>query len=134
MKNQPYLLKSQRFLPLFITQFFGAFNDNVFKNAFLIWFTYDISSKLNMDAQLMVTIASGLFVLPFFLFSALAGQIADKFEKSKITHIIKIAEIVIMAFSFIGFYFENIYLLLEINKRHFFLKEDKQCLKIFYRN
>jgi MFS family permease len=112
MKNQPYLLKSQRFLPLFITQFFGAFNDNVFKNAFLIWFTYDISSKLNMDAQLMVTIASGLFVLPFFLFSALAGQIADKFEKSKITHIIKIAEIVIMAFSFIGFYFENIYLLL----------------------
>jgi MFS family permease len=65
-----------------------------------------------MDAQLMVTIASGLFVLPFFLFSALAGQIADKFEKSKITHIIKIAEIVIMAFSFIGFYFENIYLLL----------------------
>lgn len=112
MQNQSHILKSQRFLPLFITQFFGAFNDNVFKNAFLIWFTYDISTKLNMNAQLMVTIASGLFVLPFFLFSALAGQIADKFEKSKITQIIKIAEIVIMAFSFIGFYFENIYLLL----------------------
>lgn len=120
MKNKPHfpsqgqthLLKSKRFLPLFITQFFGAFNDNVFKNAFLIWFTYDIASKLNMDAQLMVTIASGLFVLPFFLFSALAGQVADKFEKSKITRIIKIAEIVIMIFSFIGFYFENIYLLL----------------------
>lgn len=112
MKNQSHLLKSQRFLPLFITQFFGAFNDNVFKNAFLIWFTYDISSKLNMDAQLMVTVASGLFVLPFFLFSALAGQIADKFEKSKIVHIIKIAEIVIMIFAFVGFYFENIYLLL----------------------
>lgn len=112
MKNQPHLLKSQRFLPLFITQFFGAFNDNVFKNAFLIWFTYDIATKLNMDAQLMVTIASGLFVLPFFLFSALAGQIADKFEKSKIVRIIKVAEIVIMAFAFIGFYFENIYLLL----------------------
>jgi acyl-[acyl-carrier-protein]-phospholipid O-acyltransferase / long-chain-fatty-acid--[acyl-carrier-protein] ligase len=111
-QGQTHLLKSKRFLPLFITQFFGAFNDNVFKNAFLIWFTYDIASKLNMDAQLMVTIASGLFVLPFFLFSALAGQLADKFEKSKITHIIKIAEIVIMAFSFIGFYFENIYLLL----------------------
>lgn len=112
MKNQTHLLKSQRFLPLFITQFFGAFNDNVFKNAFLIWFTYDIASKLNMDAQLMVTIASGLFVLPFFLFSALAGQIADKFEKSKIIHIVKIAEIVIMLFAFVGFYFENIYLLL----------------------
>lgn len=114
MQNQTHLLKSKRFLPLFITQFFGAFNDNVFKNAFLIWFTYDIASKLNMDAQLMVTIASGLFVLPFFLFSALAGQVADKFEKSKITRIIKIAEIVIMVFSFIGFYFENIYLLLSL--------------------
>jgi acyl-[acyl-carrier-protein]-phospholipid O-acyltransferase/long-chain-fatty-acid--[acyl-carrier-protein] ligase len=110
--SQTHLLKSQRFLPLFVTQFFGAFNDNVFKNAFLIWFTYDIAFKLKMDAQLMATIASGLFVLPFFLFSALAGQIADKFEKSKIVHIIKIAEIVIMIFAFVGFYFENIYLLL----------------------
>lgn len=110
--SQAKLLKSKRFLPLFVTQFFGAFNDNVFKNAFLIWFTYDIASKLNMDAQMMVTVASGLFVLPFFLFSALAGQIADKFEKSKIIRIIKIAEIVIMIFSFVGFYFENIYLLL----------------------
>lgn len=112
MQNKDNLLRSRRFLPLFITQFFGAFNDNVFKNAFLIWFTYDIASKLNMDAQAMVTIASGLFVLPFFLFSALAGQIADKFEKSKIVRIIKIAEIVIMIFAFVGFYLENIYLLL----------------------
>ena len=112
MKNQTHLLRSQRFLPLFITQFFGAFNDNVFKNAFLIWFTYDVATKLNMEAQLMVTIASGLFVLPFFLFSALAGQIADKFKKSKIVRIIKVAEIVIMIFAFVGFYFENIYLLL----------------------
>lgn len=112
MKNQNHLLRSRRFLPLFITQFFGAFNDNVFKNAFLIWFTYDVATKLNMDAQLMVTIASGLFVLPFFLFSALAGQIADKFEKSKIVRIIKVAEIMIMIFAFVGFYFENIYLLL----------------------
>jgi len=112
MQNQFHLLKSKKFLPLFITQFFGAFNDNVFKNAFLIWFTYDISQKLDMNPQIMVTIASGLFVLPFSLFSALAGQIADKFEKSKIVRIIKIAEILIMLFSFIGFYFENIYLLL----------------------
>jgi acyl-[acyl-carrier-protein]-phospholipid O-acyltransferase/long-chain-fatty-acid--[acyl-carrier-protein] ligase len=112
MQNQVHLLRTKKFLPLFITQFFGAFNDNVFKNAFLIWFTYDISQKLDMNAQIMVTIASGLFVLPFFLFSALAGQIADKFEKSKIVRIIKIAEILIMLLSFSGFYFENIYLLL----------------------
>jgi acyl-[acyl-carrier-protein]-phospholipid O-acyltransferase/long-chain-fatty-acid--[acyl-carrier-protein] ligase len=114
MKDQSHLLKSKRFLPLFITQFFGAFNDNVFKNAFLIWFTYDIANKLNMNAQLMVTIASGLFVLPFFLFSALAGQLADKFEKSKLVQIIKIAEILIMIFAFVGFYFENINLLLSL--------------------
>lgn len=112
MQNQTHLLKSKKFLPLFITQFFGAFNDNVFKNAFLIWFTYDIAQKLEMDAQVMVTIAAGLFILPFFLFSALAGQIADKYEKSKLTQIIKIAEIIIMSFAFIGFYFENINLLL----------------------
>ncbi len=111
-QNQSHLLKSKRFLPLFITQFFGAFNDNVFKNAFLIWFTYEISLKLNMNAQIMVTIASGLFILPFFLFSALAGGFADKYEKSKLVQIIKIAEILIMCFSFIGFYFENIHLLL----------------------
>ena len=106
------LLKSRKFLPLFITQFFGAFNDNVFKNAFLIWFTYDVAQKLGMNAQIMVTIASGLFILPFFLFSALAGQLADKYEKSKLIQIIKIVEILIMGFSFIGFYFENINLLL----------------------
>lgn len=108
------LLKSKKFLPLFITQFFGAFNDNVFKNAFLIWFTYDAALKLNMNAGLMVTIASGLFILPFFLFSALAGQIADKYEKSKLVQIIKIAEIFIMIFCFFGFYFENIFLLLTL--------------------
>ena len=114
MQNQVHLLKSKRFLPLFITQFLGAFNDNVFKNAFLIWFTYDVAQKLNMNAQIMVTIASGLFILPFFLFSAIAGQLADKYEKSKLVQIIKIAEILIMGFSFIGFYFENIHLLLTL--------------------
>lgn len=112
MLNQSHLLKSSRFLPLFITQFFGAFNDNIFKNAFLIWFIYDASQKLNISAEIMVALASGLFILPFFLFSALAGQVADKFEKSKLVRIIKIAEILIMSCCFIGFHFANIYLLL----------------------
>ncbi|MBP7709912.1 MAG: MFS transporter [Rickettsiales bacterium] len=114
MKNQSHLLKSKKFLPLFITQFFGAFNDNVFKNAFLIWFTYQMAEKLDISAPIMVTLASGLFILPFFLFSALAGQVADKFEKSQLIQIIKIAEIAIMIFCFFGFYFENIYLLLTL--------------------
>jgi len=114
MQKQSSFLKSKRFLPLFITQFFGAFNDNVFKNAFLIWVTYDVVNKIKLDPQIMVTIASGLFILPFFLFSALAGQVADKYEKSHLSQIIKIAEILIMIFSFVGFYFENIYLLLTL--------------------
>lgn len=113
-QSQSSLMRSRRFLPLFITQFFGAFNDNVFKNSFLIWFTYDMSQKLNMNAQIMVTIASGLFILPFFLFSSISGQIADKYEKSKTIQIIKILEIILMIFCFIGFYFENIYLLLAL--------------------
>ena len=79
MSDQIHLLKTRRFLPLFITQFFGAFNDNAFKNAFLIWFTYDLAVKTGQDPQIIVTIAAGLFILPFFLFSAVAGQFADKF-------------------------------------------------------
>lgn len=114
MQNQIHLLSSKKFLPLFITQFFGAFNDNVFKNAFLIWFTYDIAQKLDFSASVMVSVASGLFILPFFLFSSLAGQLADKYEKSFLVQIIKIAEICIMIFCFFGFYFANIYLLLTL--------------------
>lgn len=114
MSNQLHLLKTKRFLPLFITQFLGAFNDNVFKNAFLVWFTYDMAQKLNINAQIMLTIASGLFILPFFLFSALAGFIADKFEKSFLIRIIKIAEILIMIFCFVGFYYQSVALLLSL--------------------
>lgn len=96
MQNQTHLFKVKRFLPLFITQFFGAFNDNAFKNAFLIWFTYDIASYHGLNASIMVTLAAGLFILPFFLFSATAGQLADKYEKSWLTQKIKQVEIVLM--------------------------------------
>lgn len=106
------LLKSRRFLPLFITQFFGAFNDNVFKNAFVIWLTYSIANTVDMNAQMMVTIAFALFILPFFLFSTIAGQVADKYEKSYLIRLVKKSEIVIMSGVFFGFYLQNIYLLL----------------------
>ena len=112
MANQIHLLKTKRFLPLFLTQFFGGFNDNAFKNAFLIWFTYDIAIKTEADPQVIVTIAAGLFILPFFLFSALAGEFADKFEKSGLVQKIKLAEVFLMSLSFIGFYTQNLYLLL----------------------
>ncbi len=109
------LFKTKRFLPLFITQFLGAFNDNAFKNAFLIWFTFDIVSNENnlyFSAEIMLSLAGGLFILPFFLLSTLAGQIADKFEKSYLTQKIKFAEIILMCLSFLCFYFSSVYGLL----------------------
>lgn len=108
MSNALYLLKSKRFLPLFITQFFGAFNDNAFKNAFLIWFTYDVAAGNGEDAQSMVALAAGLFILPFFLFSATAGQLVDKYEKAWLTRHIKLVEIVLMFSVALCFYLQSV--------------------------
>lgn len=106
------LLQTRRFLPLFITQFLGAFNDNVFKNALVMLITYQAASKTNGNAQILVTLAAGLFMLPYLLFSATAGQLADKYDRAKLARIIKTAEIVIMAVAAIGFYTNDIYFLL----------------------
>lgn len=114
MQDQTHLVKSKRFLPLFITQFFGAFNDNAFKNAFLIWFTYDVANSHGMNASMMVTLAAGLFILPFFLLSAAAGQLADKYEKSWLTQKIKQVEILLMIACAICFFYESVYGLLAI--------------------
>lgn len=108
------LFKTKRFLPLFFTQFFGAFNDNAFKNAFLIWFTYDVASYHNLNANVMVTLAAGLFILPFFLFSATAGQFADKYEKSWLTRKIKQVEILLMIVCAVCFFTESVYGLLVV--------------------
>ncbi len=105
--SQFTLLKQKRFFPFFLTQFFGAFNDNVFKNALGIMVTYTIVG----DSGKLLSIAAGLFILPFFLFSAVAGQIADKYEKSKLIKIIKFFEILIMCIAAIGFYLESTELL-----------------------
>lgn len=114
MKSQFELLASRRFLPLFLTQFLGAFNDNVFKNAMVILITYALAEKSGMDARLLVTAAAGIFILPFFLFSALAGQLADKFEKAALIRKIKLAEIVLMAMGAIGFYLGSVWLLMAV--------------------
>lgn len=112
INNQLSLLKTRRFLPLFITQFLGAFNDNTFKNALVILITYRIAEKAGFNPQILVTLAAGIFILPFFLFSATAGQLADKFEKSRLITIIKLIEIFIMLAAIAGFYFQQIYVLL----------------------
>ncbi len=108
------LFSSKQFLPLFITQFLGALNDNLLKNALVILVTYYFATEQNFNAQIIVTLAAGLFILPFFLFSAAAGQLADKYDRSKITRIIKIIEIIIMIGACIGFYMQNLFMLLGI--------------------
>lgn len=112
--NQFSLLKTKRFLPIFITQFLGAFNDNVFKNALVIMITYRISEAAGMNAQILVSLAAGVFILPFFLFSATAGQWADKIEKAKLIRIIKFAEIILMLGAVVGFFLQSVPLLLLI--------------------
>jgi len=111
-QNQFHLLKTRRFLPLFITQFLGAFNDNLFKNALVILITFVTAEKAGMNSQIMVTAAAGIFILPFFLFSATAGQLADKHEKSRLVRIIKFVEIVLMILAGVGFYLESVFLLM----------------------
>lgn len=115
MKTSQFeLLKTRRFLPLFITQFLGAFNDNVFKNALVILITYRIAEVASLNAQILVTLAAGIFILPFFLFSATAGQLADKYEKSRLISIAKFAEILLMIGAVFGFYLQNIPLLMGV--------------------
>lgn len=112
VENQFSLLRTRRFLPLFLVQFLGAFNDNIFKNALVILITYQIVSSSALQTQLAVTFAAGIFILPFFLFSAMAGQLADKFSKSRLIIIIKFCEIIFMLLAALGFYLQNVSLLM----------------------
>ncbi len=90
------LLGKRRFLPYFLTQALGAFNDNLYKNALLLLITFGGISAQS-DSALLTNLAAGLFILPFFLFSPIAGQIADKLEKSKLIRWVKGLEVAIMA-------------------------------------
>ncbi len=110
--SQYDLLKQRRFLPLFLTQFLGAFNDNLFKNAFLVLVTFHGLSMLGLSAQTIVNLSAGIFMLPFFLFSSLAGQLAEKYDKAVLARWIKILEIWIMLAAGIGFIWHNATLLM----------------------
>ena len=94
--NQFSLLGERRFAPFFVTQFLGAFNDNVFRNGVVILITFQGTQVAGMNASQLANSAGALFILPFFLFSATAGQLADKFEKSRLIRAIKILEIALM--------------------------------------
>jgi hypothetical protein len=85
------LLTSRRFAPLFVTQFLGAFNDNLLKSALAIIVTYRLTDATGISASALVMIAGGLFIAPFFLFSGVSGTLADRVDKSSIARIVKIA-------------------------------------------
>ena len=91
------LLSTRRFGPLFVTQFLGAFNDNLYKTAMLFLITYHLLAHRPEDAAVMVTLAGGLFILPFVLFSSLAGELADSVDKARVVRLVKLAEIAIMS-------------------------------------
>lgn len=103
MSNLFSLLRQQRFAPFFWTQGLGAFNDNVFKTALITQVAFNTASLTTLDGATLATLLPGLFILPFFLFSASAGQLADKYEKSQIIRLVKVLEICIMLFASIGF-------------------------------
>lgn len=103
MSSQFSLLGQRRFLPFFGTQFLGAFNDNVFKTALITMVSFKAVSFAGFDGKQLSTILPGLFILPYFLFSATAGQLADKFEKGRMIRAIKLLEIAIMALAAWGF-------------------------------
>lgn len=90
------IFKDRRFWPLFWTQFLGALNDNFFKNALVMIVTFKSIQMFGMDSKLLVPMAGGIFILPFFLASATAGQIADKYQKATIIRYTKITELLIM--------------------------------------
>ena len=90
------LLARQRFAPLFATQFLGAFNDNVYKNALVVLLTFGIGTGAGPAPAWLITAAAGVFILPFFLLSATAGSVADKLERSRLIRQVKLGEIVIM--------------------------------------
>ena len=110
--RQFQLLGKKYFGPFFLTQFFGAFNDNVFKNALFVLIAFQSNYAGLDNSNNIINLAAILFILPFFLFSAMAGQLADRLEKSHLIRRIKLAEIGIMLLAGIGFYLQNIPVLL----------------------
>ena len=112
MKNNEHLLSTRRFLPMFLTQFFGALNDNVYKQSLLLVITYGWISQQNASVSTLNNLAALLFILPYFIFSATAGQIADKYERAQLVRAIKILEIVIMLIGMAGFLTGHLYLLM----------------------
>ena len=113
MEASPRLLLRRRFLPLFATQVLGAFNDNLFRTSMVMLVIYGVYRDAAQEATFSA-IAGGLFILPFFLLSALAGQLADATDKAHLVRIVKTAEILIMLVGALGLTLQNVPLLLVV--------------------
>lgn len=112
MSSQFSLLKTRRFLPFFLTQFLGAFNDNVFKQGLIILLTYHALNLTSLPLEIRAPLCQALFILPFFLFSATAGQIADRYDKAALIRLVKTFEVVIMTLACAGFFTNNLIFLI----------------------
>lgn len=112
--SQYGLLRERRFLPLFLTQSLGALNDNVYKQALIVLVTFMTIGLQPSDKDLLINVAAALFILPFFLFSATAGQLADKLDKAAMTRWVKGLEVLIMGMAAVGFISNNIPLLFAV--------------------
>lgn len=112
MTTQFRLMNERRFLPFFITQFLGAFNDNVYKNALVVLITFEAARYTTVSPGVLVNLAAGLFILPFFLFSATSGQLADKYEKSRLIRLTKLFEIAVMGLAVVAFAIDSLALML----------------------
>jgi 1-acyl-sn-glycerol-3-phosphate acyltransferase len=109
--NQFALLKDRRFAPFFLTQFLGAANDNLFKYAFTLLVTYRSHEFSSLEPAQSVNLIAGLFILPFLLFSATSGQLADRFEKAGLMRLVKMLEVAIMLVAAVGFHQQSFILL-----------------------
>ena len=114
--NQFGLLRTRRFAPYFVTQVLGAFNDNLYKNALvaLIAFIPATLANTGLNQGLLINLCAGLFILPFFLFSAIAGQVADKVEKATLIRRIKLFEIVIVCFAAVALLHNSLVLMIAV--------------------
>jgi acyl-[acyl-carrier-protein]-phospholipid O-acyltransferase/long-chain-fatty-acid--[acyl-carrier-protein] ligase len=108
------LLTTRRFLPLWLTQFLGAFADNMLKNAVAILVIYRLAEEAGTDGRVMATLIGAVFVLPFFLLSGTAGQISDKYDRARVARAVKVAEVGLMALAAVGFLAADMWVLLAV--------------------
>jgi acyl-[acyl-carrier-protein]-phospholipid O-acyltransferase/long-chain-fatty-acid--[acyl-carrier-protein] ligase len=110
MPSQFALLKTRRFLPLFITQFLGAVNDYLLKTALVVMLAYGFLDTQGIAPKILVSVSAAVFIVPFIMFCTFSGTLADKFDKARVTQILKVAEVMIVIIAILGLYSESLFL------------------------